>query len=92
VSEITVQIYTTLGEKLLKTRFSIQAKTVEEAIKIVEKKLPQKFKEELKNQDGKIKNSYIIAVNGLPIEKKKLPHYPLSPGDVLQIYPAISGG
>jgi molybdopterin synthase sulfur carrier subunit len=92
MAKVTVQIYTTVGEKLLKTHLSIQATTVEETIKIVEEKLSSRFKKEFRNEDGKIKDSYIIALNGLPIDKKKLSSYSLSSGDILQIYPAISGG
>ena len=88
---ITVQVYTTLKEKLKSGKIAVEAKTASDALKQLEKKYGSAFRNEM--YDGKkLKNYYIFLLNGLAIDHKKLSKAKLKDGDILHIFPPIAGG
>lgn len=88
---ITVQVYTTLKEKLKSGKIEIEAKTVLDALKQLEKRYGSVFRNEM--YDGKkLKNYYIFLLNGLAVDHKHLSKTKLKNGDLLHIFPPIAGG
>lgn len=91
MSQIKIQLYSTLREKVGKGKISIDAKNIKDALKKLENKFGDKFREEL-YEKGVVKNYYIFLLNGCVIDVKALSQIKLSPGDVLHIIPPVAGG
>ena len=92
MAHITVQVYTTIGNKLVKGKIQIEVSNVAEALESMERHFGREFRNEVREIDGSIKTNYIVALNGYPIDRKAPDKVNLNDNDVLQIYPAISGG
>ncbi len=91
MSQIKVQLYSALREKVGKGKISIDARNIKDALKKLENKFGDKFREEL-YEKGRIKSYYILLLNGRVIGVKALSRIKLSPGDVLHIIPPVAGG
>ena len=91
MSKIKVQLYSALREKVGMGKFSIDAINFKYAFKKFDNKFGDKFREEL-YEKGRIKNYYILLLNGRVIDVKALSQIKLSPGDVLHILPPVAGG
>lgn len=91
MSQIKVQLYSILREKVGKGKISIDARNIKDALKKLENKFGDKFREEL-YEKGRIKSYYILLLNGRVIDVKVLSQIKLSPGDVLHILPPVAGG
>ncbi|MEW6557431.1 MAG: MoaD family protein [Elusimicrobiota bacterium] len=88
---ITVQVYTTLKEKLKTGKIELETLNVADALKKLEKQFGAAFRNEL--YDGKkLKNYYIFLHNGKAIDHKKVAKEKLKDGDTLHIFPPIAGG
>jgi len=92
MAQIIVQVYTAIGNKLVKGKIQIEVSNVAEALESMEKHFGREFKNEVVELDGSIKTNYIVALNGYPIDRKTPDKVKFTDNDVLQIYPAISGG
>lgn len=91
MSRISIRLFGSLKSKAGEERFSFDAKTAEEAIKKLARKLNKNFKEHL--YDGKkIKTHYIFLLNGKVIDMRKLDKIKLINGDALQIFSPVGGG
>jgi MoaD family protein len=88
---ITARFYTILREKLRTDRIEIEARTVEDALDAIEGKLRLPFKEILM-ENGRIRRTYILLLNGRTVDKDDLAGTPLRDGDVLHFFPPIAGG
>ncbi len=88
---ITVQVYTTLKEKLKAGKIEVDAINVSDALKKLEKKFGAAFRNEL-YVGKKLKNYYIFLHNGRAVDHKKLSKEKLKDGDFLHIFPPIAGG
>ena len=91
MSQIKVQLYSALREKVGKGKISIDARNIKDALKKLENKFGDKFREEL-YEKGRIKSHYILLLNGRVINVKGLSQIKLSPGDILHIMPPVAGG
>lgn len=92
MASITVQLYTTLRNKLVKDKIATDASTVGEALKTIEKRLGREFTEEFYDAHGKIRDHYIVSLNGHPVDRKSPENIEVADNDTLLIYPAVSGG
>jgi molybdopterin converting factor small subunit len=92
VAQIVVQLYTTIGNRLLREKIPIKASNIAEAVYEVEKHFGKELQKELHNKDGSIKESYVISLNGYPVDKKEIKNIKVKEKDTVQIFPAISGG
>ena len=69
MSQIKVQLYSTLREKVGQGKISIDARNIKDALKKLENKFGDKFREEL-YEKGRIKSYYILLLNGRVIDVK----------------------
>lgn len=90
MSRITVKIYTTLGNKLVKGNYEVEARTVADALAILSERFGRAFEEIY--LDGEVRNLYILLLNGKPCDRKKIHRTDLNEGDALHIFPPVSGG
>jgi len=89
---ITVQLYTTIGKKLVKEKISTDAANVAQALNELERRLGRDFRKELYEEDGTIRDHYIVSLNGYPVDRKNPESVQVSENDILLIYAAVSGG
>ncbi len=91
MSQITVQMYATLRERVGKRKVSIDADNVKDALEGLGKELGDRFREQL-FEKGNIKSNYILLLNGHHVNTERLSQTKLSPGDILYILPPLAGG
>ncbi|UCD83434.1 MAG: MoaD family protein [Deltaproteobacteria bacterium] len=91
MSQITVQIYSNLREKVGREKVSVDADNVKDALEELVNELGEKFREQL-YENGEIKNYYIFLLNGHYLDIERLSQIKLSPGDTLYILPPLAGG
>lgn len=92
MASITLRLYTTLRNKLVKDKIATEASNVGEALQIIEKRLGREFIKEFYDQNGKIRDHYIVSLNGHPVDRKSPENVEVADNDTLLIYPAVSGG
>ena len=90
--KITVRMYTTLKEKLGTGGVDLIAKNVEDALRQLNEKFGEKFRQTLYEPNGKIKGYYILLLNGKVVDRENPEKFKLKSGDVLHIFPPIAGG
>lgn len=90
--KITVRMYTILKEQLGCGKVELQAKDVSEVMEKLKEKFGERFQDTLYEQDGKIKNYYILLLNGRVVDLKNIKKSGLKEGDTLHIFPPIAGG
>lgn len=92
MAQITVQLYTMLGNKLVKDKISTEASNVAEALQSVERRFGREFRKEIYNSDGSIRDHYIVSLNGYPVDRESPKRAKVLDNDVLFIHPAVAGG
>ncbi len=92
MARITVQLYTTIRNKLVKDKIAAEASNVAEALESMEKRFGHEFRKEIYDTDGSIRNHYIVSLNGHPVDRRSPEGVEVSDNDTLLIYPAVSGG
>ena len=91
MAKTTATLYTTLNSKIVKDDLTIQAENVAHLLSKLADIYGKDFKEEI--FDGAaVKNYYIILHNGNAIDREKPADVVLSDGDVVHIFPPVSGG
>jgi sulfur carrier protein ThiS len=75
---------------LRKDKVEVEARTLEEALKKLDKVLGSKISVMLLQGEEGV--PYIIAVNGKWVPPNKYPETALKNGDKITIYPPVSGG
>lgn len=91
MSQITVQMYGTLREKVGKGKISINAENIKDALEKLANQFARKFRVQL-YEKGEIKSHYILLLNGHVVNLKQEGQIKLSPGDILYIFSPIAGG
>ncbi|MBI4656144.1 MAG: MoaD/ThiS family protein [Elusimicrobia bacterium] len=90
--KVTVMIYTTLRARLGISKTDIHGSTVAEIInKLKEIKKPE-VERALLDENGKVRNYFVLTLNSEILDNKKISDRQVKEGDVLHIFPPISGG
>ena len=92
MAQITIRFYTTLREKLGKSKVSLDAPTVAQALVELKRQFGSRFTDQLYNSKGTIKNYYILLLSGHTVDRKEIKKTALKEGDILHIFPPIAGG
>ncbi|MCX7641179.1 MAG: MoaD/ThiS family protein [Elusimicrobiales bacterium] len=91
MAKVTIKLYTTLKERLNKSHVEVNANTLKEALEklcIKEKKI----KNILFEKKGKVKGYFVITINSNIIDNSKISKIKLFNGDIINIFPPVSGG
>jgi molybdopterin converting factor small subunit len=91
MSRISIQIYGSLKSKAGKERFSLDAKTAQEAVEKLCLKVNKKLKEHL-YEGKKIRTHYIFLINGKVIDINRLNKIKLLKDDSIHIFSPVGGG
>jgi MoaD family protein len=92
MAQITVRFYTTLREKVGKSKVLSNVHTVAQALEELKRQFGSRFTDQLYNPNGTIKNYYILLLSGRSIDRKEIKRTALKEGDILHIFPPIAGG
>jgi len=87
---VTIKVYTTLRERLGFSSIDINASNLKEAI------LKLSESEEIINilfeDKDRIKSYFVITINSEIVDNSKIGRIKLSDGDIINIFPPVSGG
>lgn len=90
MAKVTVKVYTILKDKLGFSSIEISGKNLGEVIsKLVKVK---DAKDILLDKEGKIKGHFVVTINSEIIDNKKFENIKLHDGDIINIFPPVSGG
>ncbi|MEF3280523.1 MAG: MoaD/ThiS family protein [Elusimicrobiota bacterium] len=91
MSIVTIKVYTTLKEKLGFDQKEVEAINLKQAIlKVISNN--KEVKKILFESPYKIKNYFVITLNSEVIDNSKISRIKLSKGDIINIFPPVSGG
>jgi len=91
MAKVTVKIYTVLGKKLINDERTFDASDVDDALESLAASYGRKFREEVYD-GGEVRNNYVLLLNGAPLQRDDLKSRRLKDGDILLIFPPVSGG
>lgn len=89
---ITVMIYTTLRSRLGVSKLTLEGATVRDIIdRLCEHKAPETGKLIL-DGEGHVRQHFVLTLNSEILDNKKTPRVPVKDGDILHVFPPVSGG
>lgn len=92
MAKITVMIYTTLRARLGFSKIDLPGKTVQDLLlKLAEAKKPD-VANILFDAAGHVKQHFVLTLNSEIIDNKKAQAVKVKAGDILHVFPPISGG
>lgn len=91
MAKVTVKFYATIREKVKTDHIELEADTFKKVIEILIKLHPL-LKEEIIDDDFKLKDRYVYLVNGRNIVFLNGLDSKLKDGDKLAIFPPVAGG
>lgn len=90
--QVLVKLYTTLRLRLKKPQLWTEAKTAGEAVARVAEAGGPGVSKILFGKDGKVRNEFVLALDSEILDRNALEKVKLKEGNVLHIFPPISGG
>lgn len=92
MAKIRVMIYTTLRSRLGFSKIDLPGKTVQDLLlKLAEVKKPD-VSDILFNTAGHVKQHFVLTLNSEIMDNKKAKTTKVKAGDILHVFPPISGG
>jgi len=91
MANTTVRIYTTLKDRFNASRLTIDAGNVGELLSRLTENRPD-VRTVLFDEDGLVKNCFVLTLNSEILDHKQVNETTLKEGDVLHIFPPVSGG
>jgi len=91
-SKFKVRLYTALQAVANQSEVAVEAESIGEALDQLSLKYGKNFRDGLFDRKGKIFNFYRIYVNKINIPYSKAPQKKPKDGDIVYIYPPLTGG
>ncbi|MBI5209065.1 MAG: MoaD/ThiS family protein [Elusimicrobia bacterium] len=92
MAQVLVKLYTTLRLRLKKDQLWTEGKTAADCVRrVIEEGGPEVAKV-LLDDDGVVRNEFILALDSEILDRRNLKKVKLKEGNVLHIFPPISGG
>lgn len=91
MARVIIKLYTTLRQKIGKSEIELESKTLKEALeKIIQKNY--ELRDIIFEKKGKVKGYFVITINSDVIDNSKISRIRLKDGDIINIFPPVSGG
>lgn len=90
--KVTVMVYTTLRKLLGKAKMTVSGDTVADLLKELSAGKGHEIGDVLFTTEGHVRQHFIITLNSQIQDNRKLASVKVSDGDVLHVFPPISGG
>jgi molybdopterin converting factor small subunit len=90
--QVLVKLYTTLRLRLKKTQLWVEGRTADDLVRRVAEEGGPEVAKILFDKDGVVRNEFLLALDSEVLDRKALKNVQLKEGNVLHIFPPISGG
>ena len=92
MSRVMVQVYTTLRKSLGIARLELRGRTVREILdRLCDYKKPD-VEKLLHDSEGHVRQHFVLTLNSEILDNKKTASVPVKDGDILHVFPPVSGG
>ncbi|MCD6485220.1 MAG: MoaD family protein [Candidatus Odinarchaeota archaeon] len=92
MSTVTVKLFANLRELAGTRELKVEASTIEEVLKKLIEKFGESFRKELFAEENKIRDEYLLLLNGKNFEFLDGLKTKLKDNDVIAILPPVGGG
>jgi len=90
--KVRVMVYTTLKDRLGFSRMEIEGDTVHELLLRLASAGKADVSKILFETDGAVRGHFVLTLNSGILDNRKTKDVKVGPGDVLHVFPPISGG
>ncbi len=92
MAKITVMIYTTLRKRLGISKLDLGGGTVREVLdRLCDYKKPE-VADLILDAEGNVRQHFVLTLNSEILDNKKTASVPVKDGDILHVFPPVSGG
>ena len=92
MAKITVMIYTTLRKRLGISKLDLAGGTVREVLdRLCDYKKPE-VADLIRDAEGNVRQHFVLTLNSEILDNKKTASVPVKDGDILHVFPPVSGG
>ncbi|MFA6435288.1 MAG: MoaD/ThiS family protein [Elusimicrobiales bacterium] len=92
MAKITVMVYTTLRDRLGFSRAGLEGRTVRELLLKLAASAETDISGILFDKTGAVRNHFVLTLNSEIIDNGKTDKAAVKAGDILHVFPPISGG
>ena len=92
MAKITVMIYTTLRDRLGFSKAELEGRTVHELLLKLAVSRKKNVSKILFEDDGAVRNHFVLTLNSEIVDNRKTGKVKVRAGDILHVFPPISGG
>lgn len=92
MAQVLVKLYAVLRERLGRPQLWVEGQTAADAIAAVAQAGGPEAAKILYDGDGVVRNEFVLSLDSEILDRKALGQVPLKAGNVLHIFPPISGG
>ena len=92
MAQVLVKLYTTLRSRLNKAQLWVEGQTAADAVRRVADAGGPEVAKILYDEDSTVRNEFLLSLDSEILDRKALEKVPLKEGNVLHIFPPISGG
>jgi len=90
--KITVMLYTTLRDRLGVSKVELEGRTVYELLSKLAVPGKTGVSKILFEDDGAVRNHFVLTLNSEILDNRKTKKAKVKAGDILHVFPPISGG
>lgn len=92
MAKIRVMVYTTLRDRLGVSKAELEGETVHELLLKLAAFGKKDIPEILFESDGSVRNHFVLTLNSGIVDNRKTKKAKVRAGDILHVFPPISGG
>ena len=92
MAKVTVMIYTTLRKRLGISKLELRGRNVREILdRLCDYKKPE-VENLIQDAEGHVRQHFVLTLNSEIIDNKRTASVPVKNGDILHVFPPVSGG
>ncbi|MDO8804495.1 MAG: MoaD/ThiS family protein [Elusimicrobiota bacterium] len=92
MAKVTVMIYTTLRKSLGIAKLELRGRTVREVLdRLCDYKKPE-VEKLIHDAEGHVRQHFVLTLNSEILDNKKTAAVKVKDGDILHVFPPVSGG
>lgn len=92
MSKILVKLYTTLKDRLNTPKIWLEGDNVAGVLEALKEAKKPDVENILFDEQGIVKNHFVLTLNSVILDHKKVKEAVIKEGDILHIFPPVSGG
>ena len=92
MAKVTVMIYTTLRKQLGISKLELSGRTVREVLDRLCGREESGVKNLIHDSEGNVRQHFVLTLNSEILDNKKIASVAVRDGDILHVFPPVSGG